>query len=182
MMARAHMITGATSWAVYQHYAVSLPEASFIQTAMLMAVCALAALLPDIDHPSSTLGQLIYPVSTLISTIFGHRGFTHSILALACVMYALIKLAPSPAHSIWITVISVGYLTHLVGDVITPAGLPLLYPIKKRFATPLTIIAGGFGESVVVVLYVLFATVLYTNWHVYLYQHLTDLLQQGLLQ
>jgi inner membrane protein len=193
MMAKAHMIVGATSWAVYHHYAPPFSDATLLQIGTLMTACAFAALLPDVDHPSSTLGQLISPVSKLISMMFGHRGFTHSLLALFGVIYVLGYMAPEATvvadvidavanksdpmqnHDLWITVISIGYLSHLLGDVITPAGLPLLYPFKKRFTTPYTIKAGGPGEGVVVLTYGLFAAALYTKWHVHLYQHVMTL-------
>jgi len=165
MMARAHMIAGATSWAVYRYF---MPELAFVnlqQTIGLMTLCAFAALLPDIDHPNSTLGRNIYPVSKLISMVFGHRGFTHSLLALCGMIYLLVRIDPHQEYGLLITCVSIGYLSHLVGDVITPAGLPLFYPIKHRFKTPLTIKAGGVGESFIVTAYGLFALALYTQWH-----------------
>jgi len=89
MMAKAHMVAGATSWAVYHYYFTPEPEASFKQVGEMMILCAFAALLPDIDHPTSTLGRRIYPISKLISSIFGHRGLTHSLIALFGVIYLL---------------------------------------------------------------------------------------------
>ncbi|WP_016586988.1 metal-dependent hydrolase, partial [Yersinia pestis] len=41
----------------------------------------LTSLLPDIDHPKSILGQRLKWVSVPIARVFGHRGFTHSLLA-----------------------------------------------------------------------------------------------------
>ena len=38
-------------------------------------------LLPDIDHPKSFLGQRLKWISKPIARAFGHRGFTHSLLA-----------------------------------------------------------------------------------------------------
>lgn len=172
MMAPAHMIAGATSWAVYNYFAEAMPEASVIELIGCMSICSVAALLPDIDHPTSTLGQKIYPVSKFISMVFGHRGVTHSLLAFFGMMYLLTSIAPQQEYGLLITVVAIGYLSHLVGDVITPAGLPLLYPIKYRFTTPWTIEAGGVGECIVVVLYGLFALALYTQWHLFVWQQL----------
>jgi len=73
--------------------------------------------------------------------------------------------------------VSVGYLSHLAGDVITPAGLPLLYPIKYRFTTPWTVKAGGVGEGMVVTAYALFALALYTQWHQILWQQIIQWLK-----
>lgn len=174
MMAKSHLIVGATSWAVYHHYAHAATYMPLWQTGLLMAVCAMAALLPDIDHPKSTVGQYIYPVSKLISMVFGHRGFTHSLLAVFGMIYLLVAIDGSQAFNLWVTVIAIGYLSHLVADIVTPAGLPLLYPIKYRFTTPFTVEAGGVGETILVVLYALFALALYTNWHGVLLQILLD--------
>lgn len=163
-MAQAHMIAGATSWTVYNYYFEPLPEATLPETLGLMMICTFAALLPDIDHPTSTLGRKIYPISKAISMVFGYRGFTHSLLALIGMIYLLVAIAPAQEYGLIIAVMSVGYLSHLVGDVITPAGLPLLYPIKYRFKAPFTIKTGGTGELIVVTLYALFALALYTKW------------------
>ncbi|VEB43121.1 Inner membrane protein ydjM [Chromobacterium violaceum] len=59
----------------------------------MMAVLLLAgglagSLLPDIDHPKSWLGRRIPFLSRPISYLFGHRGITHSLLAVVGVFYA----------------------------------------------------------------------------------------------
>ena len=41
----------------------------------------LTCLLPDIDHPKSFLGQRLSWISKPVARGFGHRGFTHSLLA-----------------------------------------------------------------------------------------------------
>ncbi len=41
----------------------------------------LTCLLPDIDHPKSFLGQRLKWISKPVARVFGHRGFTHSLLA-----------------------------------------------------------------------------------------------------
>ncbi len=41
----------------------------------------LTCLLPDIDHPKSFLGQRLSWISKPVARAFGHRGFTHSLLA-----------------------------------------------------------------------------------------------------
>ncbi len=112
----------------------------------------------------------------MISSVFGHRGLTHSLLALFGVIYLLNYIDANQEYGLLITVISVGYLSHLVGDVITPAGLPLLYPIKHRFTTPWTVKAGGVGESLVVAIYALFALGLYTKWPQLVFEQLMQLI------
>jgi len=40
-------------------------------------------MMPDIDHPQSAFGKRVLPLSIPIATVFGHRGITHSLLAVA---------------------------------------------------------------------------------------------------
>ncbi|MGL5066269.1 MAG: metal-dependent hydrolase [Sarcina sp.] len=46
-----------------------------------MAGGAIGSLIPDIDSPSSTLGRRIKPISKFIAETMGHRGGTHSLIA-----------------------------------------------------------------------------------------------------
>ena len=78
MMAGSHVALGAAAW--------MLAAPHFGQDALQPVGLGLAvagSLLPDIDHPKSWAGRRLRPVSTLIAAVFGHRGVTHSLLALA---------------------------------------------------------------------------------------------------
>lgn len=55
----------------------------FLFAAVTMAGGAIGSLIPDIDSPSSTLGHRVKPISRFIAEKFGHRGGTHSFIALA---------------------------------------------------------------------------------------------------
>ncbi len=50
-----------------------------------------SALLPDLDHPKSVLGQRLPWISKPLSRLFGHRGFTHSLLAVAAAIWGWIR-------------------------------------------------------------------------------------------
>jgi inner membrane protein len=99
----------------------------------------LTSLLPDIDHPKSILGQRLKWISTPIARIFGHRGFTHSLLALiggiALFQMDISRYWIIPADVLHAMII--GYFSHLLADMITPAGIPLLWPCRWRFCIPL---------------------------------------------
>ncbi len=78
-----------------------------------------AALLPDVDHPGSTLGRKIWPFSAVLSFFFGHRGLLHSIsvpvLFLGLGYYF---------DMLWVGVaIAGGYCTHLAADMLTLSGV-----------------------------------------------------------
>ena len=99
----------------------------------------LTCLLPDIDHPKSLLGQRLKWISHPIARLCGHRGFTHSLL----VVFAGIFLFRSHFPHGWIIPVDalqamiVGYLSHILADMLTPAGVPLLWPCRWRFRLPL---------------------------------------------
>lgn len=91
----------------------------------------LGSLLPDIDHPQSYLGRRLPFLSVPIFKLFGHRGFTHSFLSLG-----LLTIASAfywSVNPLFFGGILLGYFSHLLADMCTPSGVPLLYPDKTRF-------------------------------------------------
>lgn len=123
------------------HLLFSIASAVFAKNAELTPVLAhgdwwhiipsaiLTCLLPDIDHPKSFLGQRLKWVSKPIARAFGHRGFTHSLLAVFALLATFYLKVPDtwiiPADALQGMVL--GYLSHIVADMLTPAGVPLLY-------------------------------------------------------
>ncbi|WP_449240566.1 metal-dependent hydrolase [Desulfoscipio gibsoniae] len=109
-------------------------------TFMAAVTGGLAALLPDIDSPKSYLGSKVPIAPSAIKMTLGHRGPLHS-LAAAVALYILFQwylpqvlpaLIPYVNHWIfW------GYTSHLLLDMLTPEGVPLLWPVRGRLAVPL---------------------------------------------
>ncbi|KGA34197.1 metal-dependent hydrolase [Pectobacterium brasiliense] len=99
----------------------------------------LTALLPDIDHPKSVLGQRLKWLSSPIARLFGHRGFTHSFLAIAAgIFFIQTRLPPDwPIPTDAYHAMIVGYLSHILADMLTPSGVPLLWPCRWRFRLPI---------------------------------------------
>lgn len=99
----------------------------------------LTCLLPDIDHPKSFLGQRLKWIAKPIARAFGHRGFTHSLLAVFALLTLFYLKVPEswivPADAIQGMVL--GYLSHILADMLTPAGVPLLWPCRWRFRFPI---------------------------------------------
>ena len=85
----------------------------------------LTCLLPDIDHPKSFLGQRLKWISKPIARAFGHRGFTHSLLAVFALLATFYLKVPEswfiPADALQGMVL--GYLSHILADMLTPAGV-----------------------------------------------------------
>lgn len=144
MMAYSHVVTGLVSWNLTA-IALDMPVEPYT-----VGAAVLGALLPDIDHPKSWLGRRLYPISAVLSAVIGHRGVTHSLIAVIALAVALI-FAYDAHHGI-VMALCVGYLTHLAGDFVTNSGIPLFWPIKRRFALPLAS-TGGFAESLLVAVY-----------------------------
>jgi inner membrane protein len=140
MMAGSHMVLGAGAWVVAASLS-GLPPAEPVALATAVA----GSLLPDLDHPQSWAGRRLKPLSVPLSMLLGHRGLTHSLLAVLGCVVALDRLGTGHGAAPLV----VGYLSHLAADGLTPSGVPLLWPLRHRFALPLCR-TGGFMEMAVV--------------------------------
>ncbi|MBC7905646.1 MAG: metal-dependent hydrolase [Rhodospirillaceae bacterium] len=136
MMAGSHIIAGAALWAVTAKLTGTPPA-----DPQALGLAALGALLPDIDHPQSWAGRKLKPISVPLAMVVGHRGVTHSLLA---VLGGIVVLAVMGMHA-WAAPLVIGYLSHLAADGLTPSGVPLLWPMKRRFTLNLCS-TGSFVE------------------------------------
>lgn len=137
-------------------------------------VAMVAAWLPDVDNPRSTLGNglsrqrnpvlnaVTRPISWALRTssfflvrVVGHRTLTHSLLGLAVfagVMWLLLGGYPN----LFLALV-VGCASHLVADALNTPGVPLLWPLGWRFRLlPGGIRSGGVAEFVVALAVVAF--------------------------
>jgi inner membrane protein len=129
MMAGSHVALGVAAWLVAAPH-LGLPAAA----PACLGLAILGALLPDIDHPKSWLGQRLRPLSRPIAYALGHRGVTHSAVAVGACAWGLLR-GGVPR---WIVdPIAVGYLSHLAADLLTPGGLRLAWPLRRTWALPL---------------------------------------------
>jgi inner membrane protein len=147
VLARSHALTGAAT------YLLVAPRTGLLTTAAGATVCAAAALLPDLDHPNSTVARS-FPGGRVLARIVadltgGHRGLTHTLPAVA-LAYALALLAPGPS---WLPLaIGLGWAVHIAGDLLTCGGVPLWWPLsRRRVSLPLCGRTGGMRESVLAV-------------------------------
>jgi len=140
MMLVSHLVFGAVAGAVVAHFHIS---PLWVSVPLAMA----GALLPDIDHPKSALGSRVRPVSTLIAKVFGHRGLTHSLLAVLGLSWLLLHLSGHKATSNMLAPLLAGYLSHLIADGLTPMGVPLFWPVRFPVRFPLTVRTGSAAEK-----------------------------------
>ncbi|MEW5289529.1 metal-dependent hydrolase [Erwinia papayae] len=138
MTAEGHLIFAIAS-AIFTKRAELTPELASGDWWHIIPAALLTCLLPDIDHPKSFLGQRLKWISHPVARLFGHRGFTHSLLAVIAAVALLQLKIPSqgiiPADAFQGLVL--GYLSHIAADMLTPAGVPLLWPCRWRFRLPL---------------------------------------------
>ena len=144
MMAGSHVAVGAAAWCVAAPH-LGLPA----MDAVSLGLAVVGSLLPDIDHPKSWVGRRVRPLSTCIGAILGHRGATHSLLAVAGCGWLLFHDGTPRAVA---APVLVGYLSHLAGDLLTPRGLRLAWPLKGTWALPLCRSGSPFEPLVVVAL------------------------------
>jgi len=118
-------------------------QAAPIAAAMLTSAAAVGSLLPDIDHPNSSIS---YKVGLARAPLFwlSHRGITHSAL-----IVILITLVGQQIQPMLTQAFSLGYSSHLAADMLTRAGVPLLWPIQTRFRLMPKLFMGGLFELLV---------------------------------
>lgn len=129
---------------------------------LALAVVAFGAMLPDIDHPDSSLANekvigipIFLPLAWLIGRVFGHRGITHSLLAVAALILlgkvsqlpwggfdvAWVRGLGEALRFVWTDLnlgwlVVWGYVAHLAADALTRSGIPLFWPLHSRFGIP----------------------------------------------
>jgi inner membrane protein len=129
MMAGSHVIVGIAAW-VWAAPHLGLPPLDPV--AIVLATGG--SLLPDIDHPQSWVGRRVRAISRPLAATMSHRGVTHSLLA---VVASFLLLRSHGFSRAVVVPVVVGYLSHLVADLVTPGGLRLAWPLRQRYAIPI---------------------------------------------
>lgn len=95
------------------------------------------SLIPDIDHGNSYISKKLKPLSRITSKLFKHRGPTHSLLGsglMIGLLYYFLKILG--LGKIYLEVIikgfSLGIVSHIVLDMLTPAGISIFYPLWNK--------------------------------------------------
>ena len=167
MQGHTHALFGVTTLAIANHLA------GFIQPHLIrgvptgMVVCAgaalLGALLPDIDAEESTIKSELGLAGRMLGgglSLFGvrHRGLTHrGIVALLVLAVGVVMgdLWGWPDAG-W--AFGLGWVSHVLADGLTVAGVPLLWPWKKKdfhlLPKPLRVRTGGPVEGLIFVMIV----------------------------
>lgn len=142
MTGKTHVAIGvASSTAVVS--IILKQDINVVDYATIMTISSFGALLPDIDHAGSTIGNKV----PILARMFKHRGFTHTLLCAILMFFVfnfLILKVPITGNnivlgksvslfgfnllsqiSIYSIIFIVGYISHLLADCLTPEGLTL---------------------------------------------------------
>lgn len=113
----------------------------------------LGSLIPDIDHPNSAVSRKVPIVPGIISSLFGHRTFFHSLLFVALVAAGLFSFIPFMLYLGFL----IGIVSHLIGDMMTVRGIKLFYPFGDFISFPIVFKTGGIVEYTLLVVFGLIA-------------------------
>ncbi len=109
-------------------------------------IVLLFSLFPDVDEQHSLVNRMFGPIGTVIATFSKHRGIFHSVF----LYVALFFLSSFFWSNYYGWAILIGYAAHLLGDVLTPMGVTLFYPVSK-FRIRGMVRAGGVAEGCILV-------------------------------
>jgi len=153
------------------HYAFSylLCAAAGVEPATALTA-SLLSLLPDIDHPESTIGRVFRPVSKKIQQKYGHRTVTHSLFAIMVISAAFLPLLLLPRLLQWGGPFWTGlygaallaFSSHIFIDLFNKSGVRFFAPFSQKeyisFRTPsLRILVSSWQEYILLFVIVFFA-------------------------
>ncbi len=110
--------------------AVSFMPADPLLQASAIAAGLVGGLIADIDHPRATISQFMPGIGGAARLFVSHRGPTHSILFVLLLVLGAVAL-----HIPQIIVVAgaTGLTSHLLADMATVAGVPLLWPLQGKW-------------------------------------------------
>lgn len=170
MIARTHVMIGFT-YGMALLPVVERGEYTPLQFVLLTSGLVIGSLLPDIDHPQSTISRKLPPAGWIASKLVSHRGFFHSILG--CVILFWLMVLPvgffkelfqsdDPFHMA--AGLTIGYMFHIFADMFTVSGVRLLFPFRwniglgvfKTGGTRETILRWGLGAMSILLVWSVF--------------------------
>ena len=76
-----------------------------------------------------------------------HRGLMHTLI-MPGVLFAATYFIKEPTFRIFITGLTIGYITHLLADMLTVRGCPVLFPVTKKNIKFMKIKTGSVPEYI----------------------------------
>lgn len=160
MTGRTHDLAAVTALN-YIFVTQPLHEISFATVFVAVGANLIGGLAPDLDQVTSDLWQRLPAgsiIGRLIAPVLGsHRYISHSIIGILLTGFVLRHLLAAmhtvllvDMNIVW-SAFMIGYLSHLVTDMLTKDGVPWFFPIPLRIGIPplrfLRIKTGGVIEK-----------------------------------
>jgi inner membrane protein len=92
-----------------------------------LALAIAGSQLPDLDTSTSTIGQILFPISNWIENRFPHRSVTHSLIATSVIALLSVPLYFYFDWKTWLC-LPLGHLLSCFSDVFTKQGVQLFWP------------------------------------------------------
>lgn len=143
MMVKGHLMVATACFIVFKDLTFEDAWKFDLQLSLEYLVIMFGVLLPDIDHPESTMGRRVKWLSYPIYAIFGHRQFTHSVIFVGGLYWLSLHY-----HQPLICYLAVGAGLHLVGDYLTPSGIPLFWPYSWNYRAIVHANTNSIGEHI----------------------------------
>jgi len=116
-------------------------KSSFMQNIFKISILNIAGILLSL-YVFKNSYPLILGVYLSLASLTSHRTLTHSLLSLGIVMGLVFLITANQPVTI---ALGIGYGVHLLEDMLTKAGIAVLYPIGKKIKLP--IVTTPFAES-----------------------------------
>jgi len=94
----------------------------------------IGSIFPDIDEQNSKISKSLPPfISLYINRIFGHRGFTHSLLGISLITFLFyIILGDIDYKNSYIYGFFIGNILHVIGDMVTYSGISHFFTFNRN--------------------------------------------------
>ncbi|MDN4491952.1 metal-dependent hydrolase [Ureibacillus aquaedulcis] len=157
----AHLMGGLTAGIAASKYIIPIVSHNGLVDGMVSigaVICGalLGSLLPDIDHRNSYIGRKLKIASFIISKTLGHRSVVHTplvIFAFSALLFSFSNGLTGPVQDLsnsFVIGLSSGMWSHLLLDMMTKRGIPLLYPLTKKSFRIAAFKGGGIGDTIAI--------------------------------
>jgi len=181
MLGRTHQIIGLTASTGW-YLSTANPSYGPATLAGVVIASVIGSLIPDLDRPTAEIWKKI-PYGKIfgkvVDPIISHRSFSHSILGLVMfgwLIHYILMSFPAywgiNANDVFIAFL-IGYISHLVADMVTDKGIPLFFPYPKFIGIPpkpfegMRIITGKWFENLVLfpLFNIIFVVIIITHYN-----------------
>lgn len=164
MVGRTHDLIACTALCAVIAYGPPLPPMTLATAVAAFGANFIGGLFPDIDQPTSDLwdnfrtGPLIARI--VCKALGGHRHLSHSLIGVVLIglfaswfLTLLSRVVIIDMGIVWYAFM-IGVVSHILADMPTKEGVPLLWPLRFGFGIPplklLRIKSGSFIETSII--------------------------------